>query len=371
MPRGKRDGILIAGGGTAGCLAALAMARLRPDVPILIVEERDTFGGSRERLLFDVELATDEAELVAPLAARRWPGFYVAFPGFSRKLKGDLMAFGAAALHRAMIETLQPDQYRLGTKVVAVREDALVLDGGETIKAEGAIDARGAANLSMLELLYETRLERDCRMAAPHKVDRPVLVDATGEPVDGLGFTQCIPLAPDRLTVGDVVVAEHSQPDAQAEGRLERYLSKRGWAGAEVEAERMVARPLPYGGDFAAFWRIGGARVAKAGLRGGFLHPVTGRTVADAARTALLLTRQRDFAGPALHDLFEAQARTLWKKREALRGLNGAIASAPVGARGALLARLYALDPGLLARLQADALGLLDRRRVQQALAGR
>lgn len=370
MPRGKRDGILIAGGGTAGCLAALAMARLRPEVPVLIVEERDTFGGSRERLLFDAELGGGESDLVGPLAAQRWPGFYVAFPDFSRKLKGDLMAFGADALHRAMVETLAPDQYRLGTRVVAVREDALVLDGGETIKADGAIDARGAANLSMLELLYETRLERDYRTAAAHKVDRPVLVDATGTHAEGLGFAQCVPLAADRLTIADVVVAEHSHPDGQAADRLDRYVARRGWAGAQVEAERVVARPLPYGGDFAAFWRIGGARVAKLGLRGGFLHPATGRTVADAARTALLLTRQRDFAGTALHDIFEAQAKALWRKREPMRALNAAIAAAPVGARGAMLARLYGLEPGLIARFHADTLGMLDRRRVQQVLRG-
>jgi lycopene beta-cyclase len=370
MPRGRRDGILIAGGGTAGCLAALAMARWRPDVPFLIVEERDRFGGSRERLLFDAELGTDEAELVAPLVTQRWPGFYVAFPGSSRKLKGDLSAFGAGALHDAMVATLAPDQYRLGTKVVAVREDALVLDGGETIKAEGAIDARGAANLSMLDLLYETRVERDYRMVGPHKVDRPVLVDATGEHADGLGFAQCAPLAPDRMTVADIAVAEHSQPDGQAGARLDRYLAKRGWADAGIEAERVVARPLPFGGDFAAFWRIGGARVARFGLRGGFLHPATGRTVADAARSALLLTQQRDFSGTVLHDLFEAQAKALWKKREPMRAVNAAIAATPIDDRGAILARLYGLDPGLIVRFHADALGLLDRRRVQQILRG-
>ena len=60
-----------------------------------------------------------------------------------------------------------------------MREDALVLDGGEEIKAEGAIDARGAANLSTLDLLYEARLEREYRFKAPHRVDRPVLIDAT------------------------------------------------------------------------------------------------------------------------------------------------------------------------------------------------
>ena len=55
MARGRRDGILIAGGGLAGSLAALAMARHRPEVPLLIVEEGETFGGEAYRHFADAE----------------------------------------------------------------------------------------------------------------------------------------------------------------------------------------------------------------------------------------------------------------------------------------------------------------------------
>ena len=365
MARGRRDGILIAGGGLAGCLAALAMARLRPEVSLLIVEEKETFGGEGFRLMFDAEL--DNGELPPPLAEHRWPGFYVAFPGFSRKLKAPLAGFAPEALHRAMIETLKPDQYRLGSKVVAVRDDALVLDSGETVKAEGAIDARGAANLSMLELLYEARIEREYQFEKPHRVDRPVLIDATLDQ-KGLAFIQCFPTSKERLIVADVSVSERSTPDSQAPSRLDHYVSLRGWQSASVEAERTTARPLPHGGDFAAFWRIGGARVAKFGLRGGFLNPLTGRAVADAVRTAQLLTEQRNFSGAVLHDVFEDQAKQLWRKREFLRGVNGALAAARPGERRAMLERIYELDASLVANLQGDKLGLLDRRRLQKAL---
>jgi len=370
MARGRRDGILIAGGGLAGCLAALAMARFRPEVPLLIVEERATFGGEGYRLFADSELDDDGRDLLNPVIIDRWPGYYVAFPGFSRKLKADQSGFGAEDLHAEMVAALKPNSYRLGTRVVAVREDALVLDGGETIKAQGAIDARGAAPHSTLGLVYEARFERDYRFRAPHRVDRPVLVDATVDQAGGFRFVQCIPLSEERLVVADVTVSERAQPDDGAGARLDAYVAGRGWKRRAVTAERSGARPLPIGGDFAAFWRLGGARVAKLGLRGGFVHPATGQTIADAARMALLLADQRDFSGTLLHDLFESEAKQLWKQREFYRAVTAALADAGPGDRRALVERLYRLDPALLSRFRAGRLGLIDRARIQRALRG-
>ncbi|MGQ0661856.1 lycopene beta-cyclase CrtY [Sphingosinicella sp.] len=368
MARGRRQGVLIAGGGVAGCLAALALARHRPDVPLLIVEERESFGGAGFHHVFEDELDDGARALVDDLAIARWPGFYVAFDGFSRKLKAPCGGLDGPALHRAMIGTLAPNQYRLGARIVAVREDALVLDGGEEIKAEGAIDARGAANLSQLDLGYEARLERRYRFAAPHGVDRPVLIDATASGGAGASFMQVAPLDAERLVVADVSLADRSLPGEQAAARLDHYVALRGWRDGEIEDGAVVTKPLPRGGDFAAFWRIGGARVAKLGLRGGFVHPVTGRTIADAASAAMLLTRQQDFSGAALHDQFEAEARRLWRGREFLRGIGRSLAESED--RTAKLAALFALDPGLITRFHADKLGMFERMKVQRAVAG-
>ena len=370
MARGRREGVLIAGGGLAGCLAALALRRLRPEVPLLIVEERDKFGGEGFRYLLKRELEDEARALVAFLVEHAWPGFYVAFPGMTRNLKGEIGGFAPDALHRAMVGALEPKQYRLGTKVVAVRDDALVLDGGETIKAEGAIDARGAANLSMLDLLYETRVERLVRLKAPHGLDRPVLVDATLDQAAGFSFVQIFPLDEKRLLLAKALVSERGSPDEAAEARLDHYLMLRGWKVAKVESRAALSRPLPKGGDFSAFWRIGGARVAKLGLRGGFIQPATGRSVADAARAALLLAQQRDFSGAALHDVFEARARQLWKQREFQRSLVATLAAARPEERRSVMERLYALEPGTIADFHADRLGLMERLRVQRNLRG-
>jgi lycopene beta-cyclase len=368
MARGRREGVLIAGGGAAGCFAALALARLRPDLPLLIVEEQDRFGGDAAHWLLDAELSDEERLLAEPLIENRWPGFYVAFPDMNRNLKAPLAGFGPEALHRAMTSTLQPGQYRLGTRIVAVREDALELEGGETIKAVGAIDARGPANLSMLELLYETRVERVIRPGAPHRLDRPLLVDATVEQNGGFSFIQAFPLDESQMRIAHVLVSERAQPEEAANARLDAYLALRGWNGAQVESRRALSRPLPIGGDFDAFWRLGGARVAKLGLRGGFVQPGTGRTAPDAIRNALLLAQQRDYAGAALHDSFEAHAKATWRRREFVRGVGTVLANAEPGQRHQLAERLFRLDPGPLLRFLSETLGLIDRRRVQQAL---
>jgi len=77
---------------------------------------------------------------------------------------------------------------------------------------------------------------------------------------------------------------------------------------------------------------------------------------------------RRDYSAGALHDLFEAEAKQAWKKRELLRGVTAAFARARPEDRRDLLASLYALSPGTIAGLNADDLGWLDRMRVQRAL---
>jgi hypothetical protein len=82
----------------------------------------------------------------------------------------------------------------------------------------------------------------------------------------------------------------------------------------------------------------------------------------------MLLSRQRDYSAGALHDLFEAEAKQAWKRREPLRAVTAAFAAARPEQRGDLLAGLYGLSPGAISGLNADDLGWLDRMRVQRAL---
>ena len=366
MARGKRDGLLIAGGGLAGSLAAIAMARARPEVPILLVEEGDRFGGNHIWSFFDGDIDAADRWLVDPLIGHSWQGYYVAFPEHSRKLKEAYHSVRSDQLDRVVRETLRPDQYRLNTKIAAVRDNELILPGGERIKADGAIDARGAANLSMLDLGWQKFVGREYRFAEPHRVDRPVIMDATVDQSEGYRFVYCLPFSDTEMLVEDTYYSDTPELDPVRIGaRIDDYVGRRGWKGGTVLREESGVLPVAMGGDFDAFWRVGGARVAKFGLRGGLFHPTTGYTLPDAVRSAVMLTEQRDFAGAALHDLFEDYATGLWKKRDFYRTLNTMLFRAAYPKeRYKILERFYRLDSGLIGRFYAGRSGMVDKMRI-------
>lgn len=369
MATGKRDGLLIAGGGLAGSLAAIAMAKRRPEVPILLVEESDRFGGDHVTSFFGTEIDEAQRWLVDPLVTHHWPGYYVAFPEQSRKLKAEIGSFASERLDQAVRAALKPDQYRLNTKVVAIRDNELVLPGGEKIRADGAIDARGAVNLSTLDLGWRRSVARQYRFPRPHRVDLPVLADATVDQLDGYRFVQCLPLSEDRLLIEDNVYADGADIDVAAVGaRLDAYLLKRGWKGGVLEREQAGALPIALGDDVHPLWRSGGARVARLGARGGFFNPVTGHAIADSVRAASLLTEQRDFDGALLHDAFEAEVGQMWRKREFYRSFNSLLFQTPAWDRHKVMASFYRLDQSLIARFHAGQLGVLDRMHIQSGV---
>lgn len=361
MAKGKRDGLLIAGGGLAGCLAAIAMARTRPEVPLLLVEEGERFGGDHIWSFYDDDLAAEDRWLIEPLVASTWQGYYVAFPAHSRKFKATYNSVRSAQLDAAVRQCLRPDQYRLGTKVVAVREDELVLTSGEKIKADGAIDARGAANFSMLQLGWRKFVGREFIFTQPHQVDRPVLMDATVEQTDGLRFFQCLPFSDTRMLIEACHYSDNPDFSGDPAAQLDAYIALRKWKKRRMKREERGTLPVALGGDFGAFWRVGGARVAKLGLRGGFFHPTTGYTLPDAVRNAVLLAGQRDFSGAVLHDLFEEEATASWRKREAYRTFNSALFRAQAEDRRKIFEEFYRLDPALITRFHAGGMGMLDR----------
>ncbi|MGZ8348778.1 MAG: lycopene beta-cyclase CrtY [Allosphingosinicella sp.] len=360
-------GVVIAGGGLAGCLAALALAERRPEVKLLLVEQSGSFGGNHVWSFFDADVAAGDRWLVEPAIARSWSSYDVCFPRRRRTLGTGYNSLTSERLDQAVRARLRPDQYRLGAAIEAVTPTGLVLAGGERIDAEAVIDARGAGALDALALGWQKFVGRDYRLAAPHGLDRPIVMDACVDQEQGYRFVYCLPFTEDRLLIEDTYYSTDSALDRAMIGRrIEDYVAQRGWRVAALEREEAGVLPVAMGGDFDAFWPAGDP-VARIGVRGGFFHPTTGYSLPDAVRTAMLLVPQPDFS--SLATILRAEAKRLWKARGFYRLLDRMLfrAAAP-HERYKVLEHFYRLDPALVARFYAGRSTLGDRLRI---LSGR
>jgi lycopene beta-cyclase len=337
---------VIAGGGLAGCLTALALAKLRPEVPFLLVEQGDRFGGDHVWSFFDADVAADDRWLVEPFIAKSWDGYDIRFPERARTLPTRYNSTRSDLLDAAVRERLRPDQYRLG-------ETAGRID----------IDARGAANLEALDLGWQKFVGREYRLAEPHGLTRPIVMDACVDQADGYRFVYCLPFAEDRLLIEDTYYSTDPALDRAGIGaRIEAYAEARGWRPAVLEHEETGVLPVAMGGDFDAFWPEGD-RTARIGLRGGFFHPTTGYSLPDAVRIALLIARQTDFA--ALPQLLRAEAGRLWKARGFYRLLDKMLFRAAEPAeRYKVLQHFYRLPPEVVERFYAAKSSFADKARI-------
>jgi lycopene beta-cyclase len=359
--------LVIVGGGLAGCLAALALARRGgPAVPFVLIEEGPAFGGNHVWSFFDGDVEPDARALVEPFVTHRWSDHEVRFPRRRRRLGFGYNSVHSSALDRAVRSTLSPVSYRLGTAVREIGEEHVVLHGGERIAARAVIDARGPIAAAGLDLAWQKFVGRTYRFDTPHGIRRPIIMDATVNQADGYRFVYSLPFGERSLMVEDTYYSQSPALDVpELQGRIEQRLLASGLPEATLESEEAGILPVLLGGGLEALWPEQGPRIPRLGLRGGFFHPTTGYSLPDAARNALLLARQSDLTAPALHALFRSRAAALWKERSFYPLLNRMLfRAAEPEQRYRVLEHFYRLPDALVARFYAGRLTAFDKVRI-------
>ncbi|MDV3458834.1 lycopene beta-cyclase CrtY [Sphingomonas sp. HF-S4] len=358
--------LAIIGGGLAGGLIARAVHARHPEARLKLIEAGAHLGGNHLWSFFSSDIAPTNRWLVTPMIGHRWTRYDVAFPGHARTLKSPYHSIESRDFERVLLAGLPEGTAMLGRKVQALSSTAVELVGGDRIEAKGVIDCRGAGDLSALELGWQKFLGRELMLAAPHALERPVVMDAAVEQLDGYRFVYCLPFASDRVFVEDTYYSDTSDLDAAALGeRIQAYADQKGWQVRDVAREESGVLPVAIGGDFEAYWRSSGEGVGKAGVRAGLFHPLTSYSLPDAVRTAALVAEAGLFDGKALHDLLQGHARRLWKGRKFYRLLAAMLfRAAEPGERYRVLERFYRLDEGLIGRFYAANSSLGDKIRV-------
>ena len=355
MTRNDCD-IAIIGGGLAGGLIALALARHRPDVNVLVVEAGDAPGGNHRWSWFATDLPERGAELLEPIAKASWEsGYEVIFPGHSRVLATPYRSMASNDFAAALERELAAGSILTNTRVESLDAGGALLENGERIAARAVIDCRGSAGSRHLTGGWQGFMGRHMRLAVPHGLTRPVIMDAAVEQLGGYRFVYVLPLGERDLFVEDTYYQDQPVLDrAELSARLDAYAHVHYWDG-DIVAEETGMLPVITGGDFDAFEaerRVPG--VARAGARGGFVHPLTSYTLPFAVETALFVADNADLPGSELTARLEERAKQHWRRTRLYRMLGAMLMGAATPEkRYRVFERFYRLSEPLIERFYA------------------
>ena len=360
--------IIIAGGGLAGGLAALALAKRRPEVEVVLVEQGGAFGGNHTWSFFDTDVADEDRWIVELVEHRHWPDHAVHFPKRQRVIPIGYNSIRSQSLDKALRGSLDPGRIRLGTPITSLTPTSVTLGDGEILTADAVIDARGPRDLPGFELGWQKFVGRYLRFPKPHGVERPMIMDATVEQLDGYRFLYRLPVNPTELLIEDTYYSVSPALDTRVlEARVEADAAALGAGTPEIIEQEHGVLPVVMAGDIGSLWR--GEPVPRLGITGGFFHPTTSYSLPDAVANAGLIARQQDLGAPALHALLSARAHRLWRERGIFRLLNRMLFRAAEPAKAyRVLEHFYRLPPDIVAHFYAARLTMLDKARI---LSGR
>ncbi|MFC7552948.1 lycopene beta-cyclase CrtY [Pseudoroseomonas wenyumeiae] len=294
--------LLLAGGGLANGLIALRLRQRRPELRLLLVEAGPRLGGDHTWSFFEADLTAAQRDWVAPLVAHRWDGYEVRFPARHRQLSSGYASVTSARFHDQLSRVLG-NAVRLEAPVAHLAADGATLADGKVLPAAAVIDGRGPDAAAELALGYQKFLGQEVRLAVPHGLRRPIVMDATVEQLDGYRFLYVLPLDDRRLLIEDTRYADGPDLDKPALRRaIAAYAAAQNWRIRTVLREEEGVLPVALDGDIQAYWQARAA-TPQAGLRAALFHPTTGYSLPDAVRLADAIA-----AAPAL----DAASSTRW-----------------------------------------------------------
>ncbi len=323
--------VVLVGGGLQSSLIALAIEKRHPGARLAIVERGAAIGGEHTWCFHADDVPAASRSLVDGLVEFRWDGYDVRFPAYDRTLRSPYAGFTSDRL-RARIEgrfaivrgtTAVPDAPRIAfleCEASEIGARSVSLRDGRVLDASLVVDARGPAPAEVTrDAGYQKFVGRELRLARPHGLVRPIVMDARVEQRDGFRFFYVLPLTSERVLVEDTVFSSTARLDRESmRTAIENEVARRRWHVAERLREEEGVLPMAWHGtaDPATDPPL------RAGYRGGWAHPATGYSFPAAVRLAEVVAAgyPNDVFGSAFRDLVRRH-RVQARYAERLNGL--------------------------------------------------
>lgn len=356
--------LILVGAGLANGLIAWRLQQQRPALRILVLEQAVEMGGNHTWSFHDSDLTAQQRGWIAPLVSHRWPAYRVIFPEYERSLASAYNSIASPVFARVIGAALG-QSLRLNVPIDALMPTSVTLASGETITAGAVIDGRGVRTSAHLALGYQSFLGQEVRLASPHGLRTPIIMDASVTQHGGYRFVYVLPFSPDTLLIEDTHYVDRGGPSPERlRANIATYAAARGWHIAELLREERGALPITLAGDIDAYW----AELAGqpcSGLRAGLFHSTTGYSLAHAARLAERIAAQDDLSAPALFRTIRAEAASQWHAQGFFRLLNRMLFLAgSADQRWRVMQRFYRLPAPLIAHFYAGAPTLADKLRI-------
>lgn len=347
--------LAIAGGGLAGGLIALALNKLRPELNIALIEAGDHFGGNHIWSFFESDIEPEHRWLVDPVISRKWDSYDVHFPEYSRNIDNGYFSIESAGFDQHLQTHLPQKSLLNGHKITDIKENTVKLDNGDEITSHAVVDVRGGGDISALEYGWQKFHGQMLKLKKPHGLDRPIIMDATVEQIDGYRFVYCLPFGEKELFAEDTYYSDDKNIDTTVLGnRIAEYAADQGWEIDQVLSDEQGQLPVFYGGDFHAFWENNSGPDARAGSRAALIQPITSYSLPLAVRTAMLIAEMPSITQNNLDKLLKDMAAKHWKNGGFYRMLCAFLfKGADPEKRYLTLQHTYTKDENLLARFYA------------------
>lgn len=362
--------VVLVGGGLANCLIALRLKAVRPDIQLTLLESAGTLGGNHTWSFHSTDVSAAILAWLQPLASYSWSHYDVRFPGRERRLQGGYHSLTAEKLHAVVMATLAAS-VRFHSPVLDVRADRVTLAGGEMLSAALVVDGRGphpsstSSTQAGLTLRFQKFLGQLVRLAAPHGLTGPLLMDATVSQEQGYRFVYLLPFTATDLLIEDTYYSDTGDLDTTTlRQSIARYAADRGWEVQVLLREETGVLPIVLDCDLAAFWPAADA-VPRSGLRAGLFHHTTGYSLPEAATLAQDLPGQDRLHSASLAPWIRGRVLRRWGEQRLFRFLNRMLFLAtPPADRYRILQHFYRLPESVIDHFYAGRLSAGDARRV-------